>query len=228
MFEEDDLVPISALQHFLFCDRQAALIHLEQVWVDNALTVEGTHLHESVDSRVPELKRGTLIRRGVTLRSLQLGVTGRADVVEFHPSPGGPSGIRLAGEDGLWKAVPVEYKRGRPKAHRADEVQLCAQAICLEEEFATEIDSGALFYWRTRRRQGVRFDQDLRALTEATARSVQRMFAEWRIPVRSRMAKCKHCSLVEVCLPRGRMQSRSSRSYLNGIVADLTPDPEAL
>ncbi len=132
----DELVPLSALQHHLFCPRQCALIHVEQVWAEDAATAEGRLLHERVDAGGAETRPGIRVERGVALRSVRLGVSGRADVVEFHGRPPVP--------------FPVEYKRGKPKPHRADEVQLCAQAICLEEMSATG-PAGALFYGTTRR-----------------------------------------------------------------------------
>lgn len=223
MFEEDDLVPLSALQHFLFCDRQAGLIHIDRVWVDNALTVEGKRLHETVDAMEPELKRGNVIRRGVALRSFRLGVTGKADLLEFRPVAGDAPGVSVSGLDGRWRVVPVEYKRGRPKNHRADEIQLCAQAICLEEEFGAGLTFGYLFYGRTRRRARVDFDEDLRRLTESTAFALHRMLRSGRVPVRRRQTKCKNCSLLDVCLPPGRRALSSARSYLDLVFDDDRP-----
>src|ERR1700681_2652308 len=135
MFTEDDLLPLSALQHLLFCERQAALIHLEQMWAETGLTVEGTHLHERVDNARGESGGDVRIARALPLRSLRLGLSGRADLVELHlvsADTSGEPGAVLPGISGEWRPFPVEYKRGRPKAHHADEVQLCAQALCLE------------------------------------------------------------------------------------------------
>jgi CRISPR-associated exonuclease Cas4 len=224
MVEEDDLVPLSALQHYLFCDRQAALIHMDRVWVDNALTVEGSHLHESVDSMEPELRGGILIRRSVAIQSSRLGVTGRADVIELHPAKEPTAGAAVPGLAGRWRVVPIEYKRGRPKSHRADEIQLCAQAICLEEEFGIGITQGYLFYGRTRRRTRIEFDGDLRALTEATAQSVHEMLRSGSIPIRHRQTKCRSCSLIEICLPPGRRTLSSARSYLDVTLGRSTRD----
>lgn len=141
---EDALIPLSALQHHLFCPRQCALIHVEGLWAEDAATAEGRILHERADSGQRETRPNVRIARGLALRSLTLGVAGRADVVEFHGRPPRP--------------FPVEYKRGKPKAHRADEVQLCAQAICLEEMCNVDVPEGALFYGVTRRRLPVTFD----------------------------------------------------------------------
>ena len=154
---EDALIPLSALQHYLFCPRQCALIHVEQIWAENAATAEGRLLHERADAGGGETRPGVRIARGLALRSFALGVSGKADVVEFHDARRGERG----------RPFPVEYKRGKPKSHRADEVQLCAQAICLEEMFDTSIAAGALFYGVTRRRFAVVFDEDLRALYRA-------------------------------------------------------------
>src|SRR5690606_13922741 len=138
------------------------LIHLEQVWEDNPLTVQGTQLHEKVDAGLGESRGDLRIARGLPLRSFRLGLAGRADAVELHrPPPGDASGA--------WRPFPVEYKRGQPKTHRADEIQLCAQALCLEEMLATDVPAGALFYGETRRRQDVAFDAELRRLTEDAA-----------------------------------------------------------
>src|SRR3954453_18927322 len=129
---EDALIPLSALQHHLFCARQCALIHVEGLWAEDGATAEGRILHEKVDAGRPETRPGVTIARGLSIRSLALGVAGRADAVEFAGAPARP--------------FPVEYKRGKPKAHRGGEVQLWAEAICLEEMFGVEVTEGALFY----------------------------------------------------------------------------------
>lgn len=185
---EDDLVPISALQHMLYCARQCALIHVERRWADNRFTAEGNILHRRTDTGSGERRRSIRIERSVPLRSLRLGVFGVADVIEMH-----------AGR----RPYPVEYKRGRPKKHRADEVQLCAQAICLEEMLDTRVPAGALFYGRNRRRKVVAFDSGLRALTEVIAADTRRMLAAGRTPPPEFEArKCNACSLKEICQPR--------------------------
>jgi CRISPR-associated exonuclease Cas4 len=222
--DDQHLIPLSALQHFLYCDRQAALIHVEQVWVDNALTVEGTHLHETVDSLASENRRGLLVRRGMRIRSERLGVTGKADVVEFRAVASGlGQGVELPGLEGLWRVVPVEYKRGKPKPYRADEVQLCAQAMCLEEMFRTLVPAGEIFYGQVRRRHDVAMDGALRELTISTARSLRGMIERREVPIRKRMVKCRDCSLVEVCLPLGKSSRRSARAYLAAQIANGEP-----
>lgn len=184
---EDALIPISALQHQLFCPRQCALIHVERLWVEDGATAEGRLLHERVDFGQPERRPGIRIARAVSLRSLALGVAGKADVVEFHGKPPHP--------------FPVEYKRGKPKSHRADEVQLCAQAICLEEMFGTAIPQGALFYGVTRRRLVVSFDTELRNLTARTAAAARTNILAGYTPSPVETPGCRHCSLKELCQP---------------------------
>lgn len=212
MFAEDDLLPLSALQHLLFCERQCALIHLEQIWVESSLTAEGRQLHERVDSGKGEARGDLHIARGLALRSLRLGLSGKADVVEMHRVAGEEPGAELPGLAGRWRAFPVEYKRGKPKAHRADEVQLCAQALCLEEMLDAPVPAGALFYAQTRRRLDVAFDAELRRLTEDTAARLHRLIASGRTPAAVREPKCDQCSLLGVCMPDA--VSRSVRRYL--------------
>jgi len=187
--DEDLFVPISALQHHLFCPRQCALIHVEQQWLEDRATAEGRILHERVDGRAKDQRRGVRTVRGLSIRSLALGVTGKADAVELH------------GRAPDLRPYPIEYKRGRPKAHRADEVQLCAQAICLEEMFGCAVPEGALFYGATHRRSVVAIDAELRALTAATAASVRTMLAEGRTPPPVPMPACARCSLQPLCRP---------------------------
>ncbi|MBB5753551.1 CRISPR-associated protein Cas4 [Prosthecomicrobium pneumaticum] len=185
---EEALVPLSALQHYLFCPRQCALIHVEQLWAEDAATMEGRLLHEKADAGRPETRPRLRIARGLALRSVALGVAGKADVVEFHgPAPGTP--------------FPVEYKRGKPKAHRADEVQLCAQAICLEEAFGVAVPEGALFYGETRRRLGVPFDAALRALTAEVAVATRALIAAAATPPPVYGPGCRRCSLEALCRP---------------------------
>ncbi|MGR7994437.1 CRISPR-associated protein Cas4 [Xanthobacter sp. ZOL 2024] len=188
---EDGLIPLSALQHYLFCPRQCALIHVEQLWAEDVATAEGRILHEKADSGRDESRPGVRIARAVALRSLALGVAGKADVVEFHGGAGAPDA----------RPFPVEYKRGKPKAHQADEVQLCAQAICLEEAFGVAVPEGALFYGETRRRQIVAFDPALRALTARTAAAARAMILAQITPPPVLMASCRRCSLEALCQP---------------------------
>ena len=198
---EDALVPVSALQHFLFCPRQCALIHVERIWQEDGATAEGRILHERVDDGRPDRRRGIRTVRGIVLRSLAHGLVGKADAVEFSTEAPSP--------------YPVEYKRGRPKTHRADEVQLCAQALCLEEMFGQPVPEGALFYARTRRRKVVAFDPALRALTAQTAAAARMMIAEDRTPPPHAMPACKHCSLAGQCRPK-RLEAAPAGATLVG------------
>ena len=184
---EERLIPLSALQHFLFCRRQCALIHVEGLWAEDAATAQGRLLHEKADGGRPERRPGIRVARAVTLRSVALGVSGTADIVEFHAPDAQP--------------VPVEYKRGKPKSHRADEVQLCAQAICLEEMFARSVPEGALFYGETRRRMPVTFDDALRTLTAQVAAETHAMIAAGRTPPPVQTPGCRRCSLHDLCQP---------------------------
>lgn len=203
-YSEDDLLPISALQHLLFCERQCALIHIEGLWAENRLTVEGRHLHDKAHDGLAEVRAGIRITRGLALRSFQLGLVGKADVVEFHPDP----------ETSRGRPFPVEYKRGRPKKHDADRVQLCAQAVCLEEMLGTPVPAGALFYGRTRRRLDVPFDGRLRQLTRETAKRLHALIASRRTPAAVREPKCDSCSLLNICLPDAMGPRRSATRYL--------------
>ncbi len=207
--DEADLVPLSALQHWLYCPRQCALIHVEQVWADNHATADGQVKHLRVNERGEETRRGVRTVTGMPLRSFRLGVSGIADVVELHP------------EGETWRPFPVEHKRGRPKSHRADEVQLCAQAMALEEMFETAIVEGALFYGMPRRRTLVTFDEDLRALTLRTTHSVRACLADGVTPGAVYEAtRCDPCSLLELCRPRSLRRVQSSRAWLDRMIED--------
>ena len=196
-FEDDDALPISGLQHLAFCPRQWALIHLEQVWVENMRTAEGRLLHERAD--LPGESRRSSVRtvRGMSLRSQRLGLTGRADIVEFRPEP-----------------YPVEYKRGKSKPTDCDTVQLCAQALCLEEMLATPVPCGAIFYGSPRRRLEVVFTPELRARTEELATTMHRLYRKRETPPASPGPYCAICSLVDVCLPQATAQDASAARWV--------------
>lgn len=198
MYPEADLVPLSALQHYLFCPRQCALIHVEQIWEESRLTAEGRILHERVDAGGVEKRRDVRRAFGLPIRCLRLGLTGKADVVEFH---------RQA--DGRWTPYPVEHKRGRRKEEDWDRVQLCAQALCLEEMLGVSVPEGALFYGKEQRREVVEINEALRRKTEEVAAGVHRMLEEGRTPPPEYSPKCDRCSLVDICLPRGVGGSKS-------------------
>ncbi|RKG75193.1 CRISPR-associated protein Cas4 [Corallococcus sp. CA049B] len=203
--ESDALVPISGLQHLVYCERQAALIHVERVWEEDAATVAGRLFHERVD-RVGSDKRGTgRVVRALPLRSERLGLVGQADAVEYHADASVPGG---------WRPFPVEYKRGRMKSERADRVQLCAQALCLEEMHGVAVPDGALFYGASHRRVGVRFDAALRRETEAAARRLAGLIQERRVPRAVFDARCPPCSLRPRCLPEPVSQPGMAARHL--------------
>lgn len=207
MYSEDDLLPISALQHVVYCERQAALIHIERLWSENVHTVEGHHLHEKAHEPGHETRGAVRVVRGLALRSLALGIAGVADVVEFRR------------EGGALRPFPIEYKKGKPKRHDADQVQLCAQAICLEEMLQCDVREGALFYGKTRRRMEVRFDGELRDRTHSAAALFRALIEQRRTPPARYGAKCRDCSLLDLCRPRAA--ERSAHRYNEAVRRSL-------
>lgn len=188
---DEERIPISAVQHAVYCPRQAALIHIERMWEENRFTAEGSVLHEVADKGGRGKGRGVRRVLSLPLGSARLNLSGTADLVEFRPQPGG-------GE----QAFPVEYKRGKPKRHRADEAQLCAQALCLEEMTGLPVPEGALFYAQTKRRVTVAIDAPLRALTEAVVADLAQLFATRQTPPPTpHRARCRACSLLDLCRP---------------------------
>ncbi len=202
MFSEDELLPLSALQHLIFCERRAALVHIEQAWDENRFTVEGRNLHSKVHEAGDESRGDLRIVRGLRVRSLRLGLVGQTDVVEYHK------------QGGRWVPFPVEYKRGKPKPEPCDEIQLCAQAICLEEMTGAKIPEGAIFYGQPRRRHPVSFDDRLRALTESAAQRLHELIDNGRTPPASFEKKCESCSLLHFCVPKRAGRSKSAARYL--------------
>lgn len=198
---------ISALQHFVFCERQCALIHIEQAWAKNRLTVEGHILHDRVDQAKTESRGDVRTATAIRIRSLKLGISGVMDMLEFHlvDQACDPDGLTVAislpKATGFWSLFPIEYKRGKPKDHRADEIQLCAQALCLEEMLSVSIKNGALFYGETRRRLDIDFDNNLRNLTESTAERLHALLDSGKTPSPMYTPKCKSCSLLDICQP---------------------------
>jgi CRISPR-associated exonuclease Cas4 len=191
----------------IFCERQCALIHIEQAWLENRWTAEGRILHEKVHEQDVESRAGVRIERGIPLRSVRLGLVGVADVIEYHSKPGGG-----------YVPFPVEYKRGRPKRDRCDEVQLCGQAICIEEMMGIEVPNGALFYGKTRHRFDVTFDGRLRQETEDIAERVHALIASGITPKALFEKKCSQCSLIDICLPKTVGRSRNIKRYLLGAI----------
>lgn len=198
--EDDEIVPLSALQHFLYCPRQCALIHVEQAWQENRQTAEGRLLHERADEPRAEIRHGVRTVTGMPVFNPELGINGKADVVEFQ-------------QEGTTEVpYPVEYKRGKPKTHRADEVQLCAQALCLEFMFRCRVMKGALYYGKVRHRHVVLFDDELRNLTNEVISKTRALFLSGKNPpAQYRPEICDACSLMELCQPKilGNMDSVS-------------------
>jgi CRISPR-associated exonuclease Cas4 len=205
---EDDLIMISALQHFVFCPRQCALIHIEQVWEESGLTAEGHIMHEHVHEGGDETRGSMKIARGVPLRSLKLGLIGKADVVEFHKV-----------DKTKWQPFPVEYKRGKPKVDHCDKIQLCAQAMCLEEMLNVSVPEGAIFYGRIRRRLDVKFDEALRSETGEAANKTRELIASGITPPPVYEKRCKSCSLINECLPEKMEKKSSVKRYLRKMTA---------
>lgn len=255
MFSEEDLLPLSAIADFVFCERRAALHIIEGVWDDNVFTVEGTLLHERTDDPGTESRGDVRIARALRLRSLRLGLSAKTDVVEFHRVSGGnagappapadsplppfspsstptppdphalPQAIAMPGVLGLWRPFPVEYKRGHLKAEPAYIVQLCAQALCLEEMLHVQVPQGALFYGKTMRRLEVVFDNQLRQATEAAARQLHELFRSQKTPHAVYEKKCDKCSLYHYCKPKTIAQgNRSAQRYLKDALRSLTSD----
>lgn len=207
-YTQDDLLPLSGIQHFLFCRRQWALIYIEQQWKENALTAEGRIMHQRVDDPFfTETRNGVITARSVPVASYRLGLSGICDVVEFRPSLAGRGaggegdGVKLPNREGLYLPMPVEYKRGRPKREPVDKAQLCAQALCLEEMLSTEILLGFLYYGQTRHREEVEFTPQLRGLVEEMSAEMHRYFSRGYTPKVKPFKGCRSCSLAEVCLP---------------------------
>jgi CRISPR-associated exonuclease Cas4 len=201
MYPEEAYIPLSALQHYLFCPRQCGLIHLHQVWSENSLTAEGRILHEKADSNKAEKRRSLKTAYSLKISSRRLGLSGQADVVEF---------VRAE-----HTVTPIEYKRGRPKSHEADRVQLCAQGLCLEEMLGLKIEKGALYYGQTRRRQEVIFDEELRRLTEKTALATHTLFDSGCLPPAKHFAGCEACSLSSLCMPRLKLDK--GRNFIESL-----------
>lgn len=205
MYNEEDLVMISALQHLLFCPRQCAFIHIEQQWTENRLTAEGRILHERVHSTGSESRRKIRVEFDLPIRSLNLGLIGRADIVEFH--------LR---ENSIWQPLPVEYKRGRPKKDDSDRVQLCAQALCLEEMLDCDVLEGALYYGQKKRRQNIPIDKNLRQLTIDAADRLHALLSSNCTPTPHYSKKCESCSFISQCLPKIAGKKKVA-NYLNRI-----------
>lgn len=230
-YQEDDLLALSLLADIVFCDRRAALHLLEGIWKDNLFTVEGTFLHSKVNKEAPTESRGDVrIARGLRLRSLRLGLSGQADVVEFHRlrSEKETLGLRLEGVGGFWRPFPVEYKRGKIKHEKGYEVQLCAQALCVEEMLGAAVPEGAIFYGKSAHRVDIAFTPALRQETGEAALCLHELARSRQTPKRPYEKKCDSCSLISICLPKTVGDGRSVERYLAGVLREsggVTPGP---
>lgn len=218
-FTEDELLPLSGLQHLAFCERRWALIHLERQWEENVFTAEGELLHEKAHSVAIESRPGVLVRRTLPLHSYRLGLSGQADIVEFLPCEAGQPGITFPRRNGQWRPFPIEYKRSRDKAGSlAYRLQLCAQALCLEEMLSVDVPAGAVFDGKAKRRAEVVFDNELRRQVELLAARMHEIQRSRRTPRAVYAKKCESCSMKSVCLPQAT-ESASAAAYLRRAAA---------
>lgn len=199
-YKEEDFLLLSGIQHFIFCKRQWALIHIEQQWQENLRTIEGEILHERThDNTIKETRGDLIISRGMGIFSISLGLTGTCDVVELHKAP---DGVNIYGRDGTYKPIPVEYKKGKPKEDESDILQLCAQAMCLEEMLICEIPEAFLFYGETKHRLKVILEEALRERVRTIAKEMHELYDKRHTPKVKPSKSCKACSLAEICVPK--------------------------
>ncbi len=225
-YTQDDLLPLSGIQHFLFCRRQWALIHVERQWQENALTAEGRIMHKRADDPFfTETRNGIITARSVPIASYRLGLSGVCDVVEFTPSPvlrtpspkmgeGRGEGVKLPNRDGLYLAAPVEYKHGKEKHDHSDETQLCAQAMCLEEMLSIAIPKGFLYYGETRHRVEIELTTELRNLVKDMADEMHNYFSRGYTPKVKTSKACRSCSLADICLPELQGKAMTASKYI--------------
>lgn len=211
-YTQDEYLALSGIQHFAFCRRQWALIHIEQQWAENLRTIEGELLHERAHDKYFYEKRGDiLVSRGMAVHSATLGVSGECDIVEFHRTE---DGVALYGREGLYQAYPVEYKRGKPKEEDVDIVQLVAQAMCLEEMLCCEITSGFLYYGETRHRVAIEITDELRQRVSELFAEMHSLYKKRYTPKVRRTKRCNACSLKDICLP-ALMKHQSAADYMS-------------
>lgn len=217
MYEEDDYLMLSGLQHFAYCRRQWALIHIEQQWAENERTIDGQLFHKKAhDAGFTEKRGDMLITRGLHIKSAELGVSGICDIVEFHRSE---QGITLFSFEGRWQPYPVEYKKGEPKENNADELQLCAQAMCLEEMLLCDIPEGSLFYGQNRRKTHVEFTKELREQVKSMLTEMHDLWKKGYTPKVKPTKGCNACSLKEICVPR-LSRSKLVSSYIEASLTE--------
>ena len=218
-YSEDELLPISLLQHLLFCHRRAYLVYNEQKWSENVFTVAGSLYHENVEDYSVEYRRSLRIVQGLRIRSLQLGLVGITDVVEFHET-NSSIGVPLPSATGYWQPFPVEYKSGHLRVEAGYQIQLCAQALCLEEMLNVNIPRGAIFYGKPRRRFEVVFSPALRNQTEQSSQCLHSLMRQNATPMASFEKKCRKCSLLDVCLPQIIGGTTSVASYYDRVLLE--------
>ena len=217
-YNEDDFLLLSGIQHFSFCKRQWALIHIEQQWQENLRTVEGGILHEKTHDNTIKEKRGDLIvTRGMAIFSRSLGITGACDVVELHKAI---DGVSIFGRDGTYNPIPIEYKRGKPKEDNSDVLQLCAQAICLEEMLLCEIPEAFLYYGETKHRLKIIIDDGLRQQVKTIVKEMHELYDKRYTPKVKTSKKCKSCSLSEICMPK-LCKDTSAINYIKKNIQDV-------
>lgn len=215
-YKEEDFLMLSGIQHYVFCKRQWALIHVEQQWAENVRTVEGNLMHEKVHDTFRGEKRGNCIfSRGMPVFSRELGVSGACDMVEFH---GKADGISITGREGTYELVPVEYKRGSPKASEEDILQLVAQALCLEEMFCCVIPVGYLYYGETKRRLAVEITKEQKERVKTLYEQMHQMYDRKHTPKGKREKRCNACSLKDLCLPV-LCKNQSAKAYVETTLA---------
>lgn len=216
-YDEDDFLNLSGIQHFAFCRRQWALIHIEQCWQENLRTIEGEHLHDKAHDSYSSEKRGDIVvSRGMPVFSRTLGINGVCDIVELHKSP---RGVSIFGREGKWLPVPVEYKHGSPKENDCDALQLCAQAMCLEEMLACEVKEGCLFYGEINRRVKLQLDDALRGNVKSMLREMHAFYERRYTPKVQPTKSCKACSLADLCMPK-LCKNKSVANYMNDLIKE--------
>ena len=216
-YKEEDFLQLSGLQHFKFCRRRWALIHIENQWEENYRTIDGAILHQNAhDTEFQESRGDRFITRGVSIYSAELGVSGQCDVLEYHR---GNTGIPIAGKDGLWQPFPVEYKRGKPREDTGDALQLCGQAMCLETMLCCDIPEGALYYGEIRRRERVAFTPELRTQVRQMLEQMHDLYQRGYTPKVKLTKSCSACSMKELCLPK-LMKNRSVSAYLKAAMEE--------
>jgi len=223
MYNDEDMLMLSGIQHFRFCPRQWALIHIEQQWADNVLTVEGQILHKRVDDPFYRQKCGEYISlRSVSIASQQLGLYGITDVVELHPTTDNINSIQHPKYPGRWQPYPVEYKHGQPKKNEIDEVQLAAQVMCLEEQYNVDIPRGAFFYAEIKHRVEIEINEKLRTIVKDCAKEMHEIYESRVLPAIPSGMPCNRCSLKDICLPEMNKCTKVS-FYLDKYLHEKTP-----